>query len=97
MEAKAQFIAVCVEVGNDSTHSCVYNVSRCTAVVIHTKCSNHRLETSNSTVRGVVKPWVNFFVHGALRVHSSRALQILRTHAQLNILRNILNGTLHAN
>ena len=30
---KAQFIVVCVEVGNDSTHSCVYNVSRCTAVI----------------------------------------------------------------
>ena len=58
---KAQFIAVCVEVGNDSTHSCVYNVSRCTAVVIHTKCSNHRLETFNSTVRGVVKPMGEFF------------------------------------
>ena len=79
---KAQFIAVCVEVGNDRTHSCVYNVSRCTAV-IHMKCSNHRLETSNSTVRGVVKPMEEFFcAWRAACPHSSRALQILRTHAQ---------------
>ena len=67
---KAQFIAVCVEVGNDSTHSCVYNVSRCTAVVIHMKCSNHRLETFNSTVRGVVKPMGDFLVHGVLTLRA---------------------------
>ena len=69
---KAQFIVVCVEVGNDRTHSCVYNVSRCTAY-----------ETSNSTVRGVVKPMGDFFcAWRAACPHSSRALQILRTHAQ---------------
>ena len=89
---------MCVEVGNDSTQLCVYNVSRCTAVVIRMKCSNHRLETSNSTVRGVVKPMGELFcAWRAACPHSSRALQILRTHAQYNILHTILNGTLHAN
>ena len=51
-------------------HVCICNVSRCTAVVIHMKCSNHRLETPNSTVRGVVKPMGDFFVHGVLTLRA---------------------------
>ena len=73
---KAQFIVVCVVVGNDRTHSCVYNVSRCTAVI-------HMKLLYNSTVRGMVKPMGEFFcAWRAACPHSLRALQILRTHAQ---------------